>query len=555
MIVLLGDVGTPHGAYHLGDEAMLESALEALRARGLTHVSVVSSDPASTAEAYAVNAVNRVGFTLLSPAERDERLEAVTATAQGARGRLRDDDPAHAVIAAVAASDGVVITGGGNLTVHWPDHVAERAALARIASALGKPIVLSGQMVGPHLDEPTGRLAAELIASAALVGVRDARSRSIVHDLVGSRTVSLLADDAFALGAASSDDPFGAVADGPVVATVAPWLGGLDLEDVASGVADLLAVMSDLAQKDVLFLPHVGTLGQTDDGDSAVHARIVEKLGYGELGSLLPAAEAARRHRAAAFSFSSRYHPVVFSATAGRPVVAAPVDTYTATKIRGALAVMGAQDALLPLGTAGTQAARAAVREVWGARHDVHAVARDRWNALQRAHDSWWDAVAELLTATSPSSPVLEQGLDVGEAAPLSLMTSELRSDLDRLGRAMLTTGTELSLERLRRDAIAAAVAEADKARQAAERTAADALRDVQQREATITELDDALAAAHRVQVALADPAVRRALSRNVERYIPPSTIEALLETRSFRWSRGARRLVAAVRRMTGRSR
>lgn len=548
MIVLLGDVGTPNGAYHLGDEAMLEAALEALRQRGVADQTVVSSDPASTEERYSVRAVARVGFALLDSDAQDSRLAAVTATAAGERNLLAPSDPAHAVIAAVAASDGVLITGGGNLSAQWPEHILERVAIARIAAALGRPVVMTGQMVGPHLDERAGRLAAELIAGASLIGVRDVESRAIVQQLVGDRAVSLLPDDAAMLGIDDTPSP---EPDGPVIATVAPWVGGLPIDDVVSGIADQLAIMSDTAGKDVLFLPHVGTLGTTDDGDSAMHRQIISRLGHGECGQLEPARIAARRHRSASFTFTTRYHPAVFATSHGQPVIAAAVDDYTASKMRGALAFVGATDGLMPLGAVGTRTARALARDIWRTRQEVRTVALDRADAIARAREAWWDSVVDHLTkegrATNP--------LVVEPASRLSLVDPEVGADVERLNRTLLPAGTERGLQSLRHAAVEARAVRARNERDAARKELADALVELKARDDTVRELEDALTAAHRVQSALADPAVRRALSRNVERYVPPSTIEALLETRSFRWSRGARRIVGSIRRLTGRAR
>lgn len=549
MIVLLGDVGTPNGAYHLGDEAMLEAALDALRSRGLTDVTVISSDAASSSERYAVPSIGRIGFAGLDDGAQVSRLGAVVATAVGERDLLPPTDPAHAVIAAVAASDGVVITGGGNLSVHWPEHILERLALARIAATFGRPVVMTGQMVGPQLDERTGSFVAELIATATLIGVRDAESRETVHRLVGDRPVALLPDDAAMLGA--DEDQLDGTADGPVVATIAPWLGGLPMADVVSGIAAHLSIMSDTAGQDVVFVPHVGTLGRADDGDSALHQLIMDQLGHGTHAPLEPAAVAAKRHRSASFTFSTRYHPVVFAASGGRPVIAAAVDDYTGTKLRGALSFVGASDAFMPLGAVGTRAAQELVLDIWRSRERVKEVALTRAAEVARARDSWWDAVAGLLTGSRSVTPLLS--VEPGPQPPL--VAAEVRSDLDRLSRPLLAAGTEHGMQTAGRAAYESRVTRAEDDRDAAQKALADTLVELQHRDESVRELEDALAAAYRVQTALADPALRRSLSRNVERYIPPSTIEALLDTRSFRWSRGARRVVGSVRRLTGRAR
>ena len=173
-VVALGDVGVIDDMMHIGDEAMFQAAHDELAARGATLVAV-SSVPDETAARYGVDAVRRIRFDGLDRAASEQRLDAVLALAEG-RDTLAADDRARAVVAAVAAADGVLIAGGGNLASTWPLHVYERAALAGIAARLGRPLVVSGQTLGPDLRGRDRELVAELLRSARLVGVRESAS-------------------------------------------------------------------------------------------------------------------------------------------------------------------------------------------------------------------------------------------------------------------------------------------------------------------------------------------------------------------------------------------
>ena len=55
-------------------------------------------------------------------------------------------------------------------------------------------------------------------------------------------------------------------------------------------------------------------------------------------------------HRAAAFTLTSRYHPAVFSAAAGIPVLALVPDAFTQMRAGGALSLYGLGEFTLPLG-------------------------------------------------------------------------------------------------------------------------------------------------------------------------------------------------------------
>lgn len=177
-LVMIGDVGVVDDMVHIGDEAMFEAAVEELADRGV-EVTGVSSAPADTAARYGVEAVHRIRFDGLDRAASESRLAAVVAGGAD----LAPDDTAHAVISAVAAADGVIIAGGGNLASTWPLHVYERAALAGLAERTGTPLVVTGQTFGPHLVGRDRELVSSLLRSARRVGVRETASQRLAAEL------------------------------------------------------------------------------------------------------------------------------------------------------------------------------------------------------------------------------------------------------------------------------------------------------------------------------------------------------------------------------------
>jgi polysaccharide pyruvyl transferase WcaK-like protein len=202
-VVVLGDVGGPE-AYHLGDEAMLEAALGEVDARLPVQWTVVSANPAESARRDGVAAVARIGFAGLDTVTaREARL------ARGGAGRFRMPrldwhDPATGVLDAVAAADAVLIATGGNLDSRWPEHIYERAALAAAVAAAGKPVIVTGQGLGPQFTGRDGELVAAMLAGAHLVGVRERRSAELAGRLgVPTERIWCATDDAtFLPGAA-----------------------------------------------------------------------------------------------------------------------------------------------------------------------------------------------------------------------------------------------------------------------------------------------------------------------------------------------------------------
>ena len=88
---------------------------------------------------------------------------------------LPAEDPVWSVIDAVSGADAVAVAGGGNLASTWPMHVFERAALGAIAERAGRPLVVTGQTLGPRLDPADRELVGALLRSARLR--RGARAR------------------------------------------------------------------------------------------------------------------------------------------------------------------------------------------------------------------------------------------------------------------------------------------------------------------------------------------------------------------------------------------
>lgn len=400
-VVAIGDVGVIDEMIHIGDEAMFEAFVDAMRARGLESVVAISASPSETTERYRadgfrVEAIRGIGFAPSAGgrAAQEDRLDRVLRTAAGEIGLLPDDDCAHAVIDAIRSSDGVVVTGGGNLASTWPSHIFERLGIAAIADALGIPFVVSGQTLGPQLTDDDAALVARLLGLAALVSVRESASLAVAESLgVPSDRLRLGADDAsFLFDKTLPVLPYCAV-------TLANHVGDSDRDAVIAAAADLLDEIVEITDLDIVFLAHFGSLDDSRvRGDSVVHQRVMAQMISQRVLAVVPpdAPAAARIARSASLVVTSRYHPAVFAVPAGVATIGIPVDDYTTVKLTGALRNFG-QDGILPVADLLAGGGPELLARVWAARDATGAAGRAIAGAQHAATAAWWDRVAAVL--------------------------------------------------------------------------------------------------------------------------------------------------------------
>ncbi|SFR91844.1 Polysaccharide pyruvyl transferase family protein WcaK [Microbacterium sp. cf046] len=386
-VVALGDVGVVDDMMHIGDEAMFQAARDEIAVRGGSLVAI-SSAPNETAARYGLDAVPRIRFDGLDRTDADARLAAVLALAEG-RDSLAADDTARAVVDAVAGADGVLITGGGNLASTWPLHVYERAALAGIAARVGRPLVVSGQTLGPDLRGRDRELTAGLLRSAELVGVRESRSHDLAADLgVHAR---LGVDDASFLGMPAPD---AAPARAGVLVSLSLSLGRAPRTETVTRIAALVDAAADMTGGPVRFHAHYGPLiGTEPRGDAVLHDQVRARMRVPS--TVVPtgdATAAASLARSTALLITGRYHPAVFAAPAGVPMLGLVTDDYTAVKQRGALAHWG-QDATVPIAEADT-AGIPQILSLWRNRARIADAAAERLPRHRADAEDWWDAIA-----------------------------------------------------------------------------------------------------------------------------------------------------------------
>jgi polysaccharide pyruvyl transferase WcaK-like protein len=387
---------------HVGDEAMFDEMVYQLRERGVDAVTGISSNPAETRERYGIDAVAGIGFrTQKTRAEQQERMQRVVRTAAGETGLLDADDSAHAVIDAIRSSDGVAVSGGGNMASTWPSHIFERGTIGEIARLLGKPLVVSGQTIGPHLDEADRALVTTLLSSAALVGLREKPSHAFSLELgVPAPLLNQTVDDASFLSEQRRQaDVAHDTATPYALVSLSTHVGIENRDAFQQAVADLLDHVVETTGLDIRFYAHFASLDPAESrGDTVMHDAVIAKMTSTRVATLNEgdSVAAARLARGAALVVSSRYHPAVFAVSGGVPTIGIPVDDYTTTKLTGALGNFG-QSALVSAERLVAGSAPAVASAVWNDREAI----RERGLAIaetnRAASTIWWNRVAEAL--------------------------------------------------------------------------------------------------------------------------------------------------------------
>ena len=386
---------------HVGDEAMFDEMVFQLRSRGVDRITGISSNPDETRDRYGIDAVAGIGFrTQKTRAEQHDRMHRVVRTAAGETGLLGADDPALAVIEAIQSSDGVAVSGGGNMASTWPSHIFERGTIGEVARVLGKPLVVSGQTIGPHLDDADGVLVAALLSSARLVGLREKPSHAFSLALgVPADLLTQTVDDASFL---SEQAAAPAVDVAPYcLVSLSTHVGTENREEFQQAVADLLDHVVATTGLDVRFYAHFASLDPAESrGDTVMHNAVIERMSTARVATVNEgdSVAAAQLARGASLVVSSRYHPAVFAVSGGVPTVGIPVDDYTTTKLTGALGNFG-QTGLVSAAQLVAGGAPAVASAVWNSRDEI----RGRGLAIAETHRAasrlWWDRVAGVFGA------------------------------------------------------------------------------------------------------------------------------------------------------------
>lgn len=396
-LTMIGDVGWSR-FYHLGDEAMTEFAIDALRDRTDIEITLIAGEPEYAGQMYGVDAIPRIGF------KRDRepniaRMEKVLEHVEtdGNRSSLKAGDPALKVIEAVRNSDAVLIAGGGNLNSMFAHHICERATLAKIARASGKPYALTSQTLGPLIYEEDRGIVHDLLAEAEFIGTRESYTTDLAEELAsGAATVRRQVDDAFSLTA--GDDDRAAVSDlvdEPfILASFAekastPMISDADYH---ARLAELTRRLTDETGLRVLLVPHGGALPPAEETrDQLTDVRIARASGRETVvpTRMLTARQLVALTEQAAVVIGTRYHAAIFAGAAGVPFISLAPNLYSSIRMRGAAENVGMENYVLPLDSVNDIVATAV--GIIGDRDDLTETLREQSERRRAEHRQWWD--------------------------------------------------------------------------------------------------------------------------------------------------------------------
>jgi polysaccharide pyruvyl transferase WcaK-like protein len=405
-LLVIADVGG-EDSRHIGDEAMLEANLAAFR-RLIREVSftVVSRDPKWTAARYGVDAVPPFGFPRQADAaaERSALLERLVADATG---REIPDSFCTVTSDAMSRADALVVSGGGNLSSTWPDHLYERVALLQLAHIFGKPALVLGQTIGPALAPEERRLLAETLPTARLVGLRERPSAALGLELnVPPARIWYQCDDAlFPQGYPESviqSSKLRAPSAAPYIAvTIDPQIRAFGGE-LFNSVVVQLGELSEKLDASILLIPHAfGNESKGVPSDLTEANILADRLGLSRnvVAAGLDADQVRRLTAEAAMVISTRYHPIVFGLAAGVPSIGIYGDEYCRIKLQGTLAHAGLERWTLTYDHVVQGGLLREALKLWQSRGEVEKVleprcalwreeSRHRWGAVIRALDA-----------------------------------------------------------------------------------------------------------------------------------------------------------------------
>ena len=387
-VLVIGDIG--QHTYHVGDEAMTIANAAAL-SQGGAAVTLMTRDVGHSAR-YIGAAAHEAGapyeylpFLLFpwAPAERELTLAALESVLMELYADRERPSTAELVALpqvqalpevlhpleqtvermvefadSIAAMDAVVVSGGGNLNSRYGWLLYERAAAVRAAEHAGVPVYVTGQSLGPVLNPEDAQVLERMLRTARSVTVRERSSLAWCRERGIDARLSV--DDATDYPVASPERTLHyaeGISEGQALDELPEHYVCVTVNECTDQQAQQIARLLDGMWREhgyaPVFLSHFGDPQDPTSGDIQAHHRIAEQLSPSTPATLLPilhADQSVTVHRAAAFTLTSRYHPAVFSAAAGIPVLALVPDAFTQMRVGGALNLYGLGEFTLPLG-------------------------------------------------------------------------------------------------------------------------------------------------------------------------------------------------------------
>lgn len=327
-----------------GDAAIYQSILEACSARASDDIVVTALDGAAptTVDLYpewnieqqmSRSASRPAPIRRLSNALRGAALELLIRSSALRRfaleGPVRDSEFSKA-LRVISDADVVVSSGGTYLVDHY--RFGHRVRELLVARAMGKPIVLWTQSMGPFIDAAAARALRRLAPHVDAVYFRDDRSRDAWERVAPLPAVhAVLPDTVFGMTLERQARP----SDGSRTAylSVRNWAqavegGSLDYAQYEAGMRAVAETLTAAGWNCIALSTCQGVPGYAVD-DAATARRIFAGLPVTIDEDFHTPAELFEMIRSADLVVATRMHFAILSLLAGTPVVAIAYETKT----------------------------------------------------------------------------------------------------------------------------------------------------------------------------------------------------------------------------------
>ncbi len=355
------------GSHDIGDEAMPRAAVRNLHA-AVPEVAIVmvSPDPAYTQDYHRERAIPDVPLLACARNARFRtRCKSVLATAAFLLGvvarrcgvRLRLWPNARTFLDELESADLLYNVGGGNLNSVIPTELYKKCTYYLAARILRKPVLISGQTIGPfthRLDALWARICLDHVATITLRDKATSRGRL---EAIGVRrpAISDTADDAMTLPTLPREEAFQRLKESvaaewfsvPAKITIAMNLKGslrfFKGEGRSESLSNEIRLMAELADRlveacdaRILFVP---TDYCPNVDDRVRHAAIVEAMRHPRRAACIETEydDITLKGLIALtdIAIGARYHFCVFAASELVPFLGIASGEYQQTKLRG----------------------------------------------------------------------------------------------------------------------------------------------------------------------------------------------------------------------------
>lgn len=333
-----------YGFKNMGDDSLLKSMIDGIRAlRPDAKITVLSNSPKLTTESCRVRAINRFNLPKIAREMRSAKL---------------------------------LISGGGSLL---QDGTSKKSlfyyvTIMRMAKRAGLKLMLYANGLGPLVDSSSRKLAAEIMAKADYISLREDRSRQLARELgIPGSKLRPSADPAFLTKPCESEwteyiEKRDGIAERCFVVSVKEGdnfgdkksRGGSDL------VGRLAGDIREIAQRYSLmplFVPmHNGK-------DMDITEALAKRVGYGKILPHLTASELCAILPRCELVIGTRLHMLIFAAAMGVPMIGVSYDP----KIDAFLDYIGQREYCYDIRTIASGELCAAVEKIIANRDKIRA--------------------------------------------------------------------------------------------------------------------------------------------------------------------------------------